>query len=153
MTVLCYIQREVLIRPFVFADQPVILITDPDLFCRCLQDCGLATISVDYRIVVAIILDVVIIRNLVDRFVVAYRKCSAWQWFHARFVVFLKGIKPGEGSVLEPPGVENRYSFFDCGIQVLQRSMDLVFQFFDQMCFEVLDVVFYRRLPFLIGNC
>ena len=65
--------------------------------------------SVDYRIVVAIILDVVIIRNLVDRLIVTDRKCSAWQWFHARFVVFLESIQPGEGSVLEPTGVVDCY--------------------------------------------
>ena len=76
--------------------------------------------SVDYGVVVAIILYVVIIRNPVDRFIIAYRKCSVWQWFHVRFVIFLKGIMPGEGPVLEPLGVEDCYSFFDCSIQSLQ---------------------------------
>ena len=65
--------------------------------------------SVDYRIVVAIILDVVIIRNPVDGLIVTCRECSAWQWFRARFIVFLIGIKPGEGSVLEPTGVVDCY--------------------------------------------
>ena len=39
-------------------DQPVILITYPDLGRCCLQDCRLSTMSVEYGIVVAVILDV-----------------------------------------------------------------------------------------------
>ena len=58
MTVLSDIQREVLIRPFIFTDQPVVLITDTNLRRGCLQNRRLATLSVDYRIVVAVILDV-----------------------------------------------------------------------------------------------
>ena len=120
MAVLCDIQREVFIRPFMLADQPVVLITDTNLSrCR-FKDCRFAAKGVHYRIVVAIILDVVIIRNLVDRFIVTYRKCSAWQWFHARFVVLLESIFPRKRLVLKPPGVENRYCFCDGSIQFFQ---------------------------------
>ena len=58
MAVLCDIQREVFIRPFMLADQPVVLITDTNLGRGRFKDCRFATKGVHYRIVVAIILDV-----------------------------------------------------------------------------------------------
>ena len=79
----------------VFADQPVILITYPDLGRCCLQDCRLSTMSVEYGIVVAVILDVVVVRDFQDCFIIADHIASAWQWFHTWSVVFLKCILPG----------------------------------------------------------
>ena len=100
----------------------------------------------------AIILDVVVIRDLVDSLIVAYRICSAWQWFHARSVVPLKGILSREGLFLKPLGIEGCYCFFDISIQLFQRGIDILLQFFNQMRFEILDVVFYRWLLFVISN-
>ena len=34
------------------------------------------------------------LRDLQYWFVVTYREASAWQWFHARSVVLLKGVLP-----------------------------------------------------------
>ena len=94
MAVICDIKRELRVRPLMCADQPVVLIADPDLGRRCLQNCWLSTIRIEYGVVVAVILDVVIIRDCSDRFIIAYRVSSAWQWFHARFVVLTERVHP-----------------------------------------------------------
>ena len=79
MAVLSNVTGELPVRPFMFADQPVILITDPYLSTCGFKNCGFTTISVQYRVVVVIVLDMIVIGNPVYWFIVAYREASSWQ--------------------------------------------------------------------------
>ena len=63
MTVICNVKREITVRSWMAANQPVILITDPYLHHCSLKNCRLPFIGIQYRIVMGIILKVVIIWN------------------------------------------------------------------------------------------
>ena len=63
MTVICNVKRKITIRSRMSADQPAILVADPYLRHGSLKNCRLPLISIQYRIVVGIILKVVIIWN------------------------------------------------------------------------------------------
>jgi hypothetical protein len=93
MAVFRDITRELPISTAVFAYQTVITIANTHFSKSSLENCRLTALRVNYGIVVAIELDVVVIRDLTHCFILTYRKDSAWQRFHARFVVSFKGIK------------------------------------------------------------
>ena len=152
MVIFCDIQRKLGINAFMGTDQPVILITYPDLGRCCLQDCRLSTMSVEYGIVVAVILDVVVVRDFQDCFIIADHIASAWQWFHTWSVVFLKCILPGILFLLKRSWIEGCYYSFDLSIQIAQWGIDLFLEFFHQMCFKVSDMFFNRCLVLIISN-
>lgn len=58
MLIRSYVQRKILIRSSVRADQTVVLITDTNLRRCSLKDCGFSAVSIQYRVVVAVIIDV-----------------------------------------------------------------------------------------------
>lgn len=89
---LCNIEWELTIRPPVRTDQPVVLIADPDFWWRCLQNCRLSTIRVQYGVVVTVILDVVIIGDFGDSFVITSRVASAWLHIFQKHTVLKKPV-------------------------------------------------------------
>ena len=70
MLIRSYVQRKILIRSSVRADQTVVLITDTNLRRCSLKDCWFSAVSIQYRVVVAVIIDVIIIRHLQYCFVI-----------------------------------------------------------------------------------
>ena len=75
-------------------EQAVVFIADPDLAHRGLQHGGLAVPSVHDGIVMAIILQMVIVRHAQKVFVVTDCKASIGKRLHAGFVVDLKSVLP-----------------------------------------------------------
>ena len=75
-------------------EQAVVFIADPDLAHRGLQHGGLAVPSVHDGIIMAVILQMVIIRYAQKVLVVADGKASAGERLHTGLVVDLKGVLP-----------------------------------------------------------
>ena len=78
MTVFGNIARKVTIRALMLAQQTIVTVTYPYLCMRSLKDCRLTALCVNYGILVAIVLYVVVVRDLADCFVVAYREDFMW---------------------------------------------------------------------------
>ena len=79
--------RVFVIAAFMSTDQAVVLITDPNLGRRSFKNCGLVIIRVQYRIVVAIIEKMVVIRYVCKRFIVAQREGSVGKSLHLGLVI------------------------------------------------------------------
>ena len=92
MLIRSYVQRKILIRSSMSADQTVVLITDTNLRRGSFKDCWFSAVSIQYRVVVAVIIDVIIIRHLQYCFVITSCVFSAWQWFHTWFVILFESI-------------------------------------------------------------
>ena len=57
MLIRSYVQRKIPIRSSVRADQTVVLITDTNLRRCSLKDCWFSAVGIQYRVVVAVIID------------------------------------------------------------------------------------------------
>ena len=79
--------RVFVIAAFMSTDQAVVLITDPNLGRCSFKNCGLVIIRVQYRIVVAIIEKMVVIRYVCKRFIVAQREGSVGKSLHLGLVI------------------------------------------------------------------
>ena len=127
MLIRSYVQRKILIRSSVRADQTVVLITDTNLRRCSLKDCWFSAVSIQYRVVVAVIIDVIIIRHLQYCFVITSCVFSAWQWFHTWFVILDKYFLSGKSLILKRSRVEDGYYLFDISIQILKGCVNLFF--------------------------
>ena len=72
--------------------KPVILITNPYLTHCSFEHCRFSMIRIQYRVIVAVIFKVVIIRYTQKIFVIASRKAAQWKRLHFWLVVGLEGI-------------------------------------------------------------
>ena len=111
MTVVCDVFRKILIGTSVFTDEPVITVTDYYLCRGSLYNCRLSTICVQYRVIVAIILKMIVIRYFQNLFIIACRILIAWQRFHLRFVIPKVCIHSGSDHLLKLSSVDVRYYF------------------------------------------
>ena len=127
MLIRSYLQRKILIRSSMSADQTVVLITDTNLRRCGLKDCWFSAVSIQYRVVVAVIIDVIIIRHLQYCFVITSCVFSAWQWFHTWFVILDKHFLSGKSLILKRSRIEDGYYLFDISIQILKGCVNVFF--------------------------
>ena len=110
---------------------------------------------VQYRVIVAVILKVIIIRYAQEELIVTDREPALWKRAHPRFIIGFKSIRSGSANVfpvLEITLVDVCYYFFRLLIDAVQARISSLFQALDQVRFKVLDVVFYRCFSAVIGN-
>ena len=75
-----------------FTDKPVVFITDTDLgHCR-LKYCRLSMISVQYGIIVAIILKMIVVWNTEHVFIITQRIDTIWKRAHPGLVILLESF-------------------------------------------------------------
>lgn len=151
MRLICDVFRIRVILAPVTAEQAIVCITDPDFGDRGLENCGLSVLRIEYGIVVAIELDVVIIRNPENRLVFTWNVFSAWQRPHVRLIVFSEKLFPCRGLLFKPSVIDGCYYF--CAF-IIDRGESAVrsflLKFLQEMRFKDPHMIFYRRLSLLI---
>jgi len=136
------------------ADQPIVLVTDPDFAHGRLQDDGITVSLIWNRVIVPVIFQMVIVRNIAEP-IVAHIETTIGQRAYLGFVVRLEGILTILADVSfarETPLVDLIYDPPDIFVNRLQTGKHLLLQRFNQMRFQELDVVFNRGLFILIFN-
>ena len=108
------------------------------------SDCRLSVVCVQYGIIVAIILEVIVVWNCGEILIVTCSIFSAWQRLHVRLVVFLKPQVSGTRLLLKLPVVHDRYYCLCCVIQLFERGIDVLFELLQKMSFKNPYMILYR---------
>ena len=155
MRIVSYIAWKRFVGTGMGADKPVVFVTDAYLSHSSLKHCRLPMARVQYRVIVAIILKVIIIRYAQEELIVTDREPALWKRAHPRFIIGFKSIRSGSANVfpvLEITLVDVCYYFFRLLIDAVQARISSLFQALDQVRFKVLDVVFYRCFSFWLAR-
>ena len=114
---ICNVTWKIFVGTRMPADETVVFIADSDFRHRCFQDCRLAMVCVQYRVIVAIILKMIILRYTCIIPVITKRIAASRQRRHPRFVIGFKGVHPcftDVGFLTEFILVDGCYYFFGC---------------------------------------
>lgn len=146
--IICDVLWKSLIRSWVRADQAIILVADSYLCHRRLQNHWLVIVGIQYRIVVAIIWQMIVGRNGIKRYIVAEREGSVGKSLHVRLVVEFKGLLPCVFPSLDLSVIDVRYYLSTGLIGCLKAVINILPELFNQPCFKILNVLFNRWLSF-----
>lgn len=146
--IICDVLWKSLIRSWVRADQAIILVADSYLCHRRLQNHRLVIVGIQYRIVVAIIWQMIVGRNGIKRYIVAEREGSVGKSLHVRLVVEFKCLLPGIFPSFGLSVIDVRYYLSAGLIGRFKAVLNILLELFNQPRFEILNVLLNRRLSF-----
>ena len=152
MLLLCNVLWKVFIGSPMGTEQFIISVTNPDFSHCCFENCRLIVIRVQYRIVVVIIQQMVIIWYTGKVFIITQSEGFTGKWLHLRFVISKKALHLRNGLRRLFLVVDGCYFFSYITINIFDTIIALLFEIFQQVSLQELNILFDRRFTFWLAR-